>query len=352
MGAAQEAEAQLLVQIRGYAGGNLPNFFPPNPLYASKKEAKRAAYQAFVREMVRRYKSRVSYWQIENEVIVPTFWSSTLEEYVEVLQIAYRAIKEEDSRARVLIAGYPAGLHIEWVATDPTTALQKQWIKDHIVNLQFLLEKARDAYDILDLHLYESPQYMPARVDYFRAQMVSLGYPTLKPIWVTETGGPDTRLPYGDLTPRSADLGYRALPPEVQASEVVQRFVLALAAGVERVFWHALAGAKAPGDVWAGMNLIWGQERRPALYTYQLMVRKLEGFKGVERLALGQGVSAFRFSKPSGDVFVIWADKDRVVNLPGTWRSITITDIAGNMRQASPFQLAVGANPIFVEASP
>ena len=178
-------DVSLLLQLRGYTGGNTA--FPKNPLYTSSASDRRSGYERFVRETVRRYRSTVRTWQIENEVTARTFWDGSIEEYTDVLHVAYRAIKEEDPGAQVLLAGIAAEQPVEWMATDPTAAARLRWVTDSLAELDLLLRRSSGAYDILDAHVYRGPETIPARIEYLRARMGAFG--DRKPIWVTETGG-------------------------------------------------------------------------------------------------------------------------------------------------------------------
>lgn len=168
-----------------------------------------------------------------------------------------------------------------------------------------------------------------------------------KPIWVTETGGPDTARGGGD--PRYF---YAEPPPEAYPAEVVKRYALALAAGAERVSWLNLwQPGGQQGTRFEQMALNHDQERAPAFHTYQLMVRQLQGFTAVENLDLGAGISAYRFSRPSDDVYVLWADKEAVVKMPISPGRVTVTSTVGTSVEANSESLSVTTGPVFVEAT-
>lgn len=343
---AREAGIELLINVRGYTGAGWPGYV--RELYVADRAEKLAAYERFLRELVRRYKGQIRYWQIENEVEWQDWWRGTMDEYVLVLGAAYRTIKNEDTTSQVLIAGCPTAPFFLADLSNPLNPVSDlAWVRNYFERLRFILDRGRQYFDILDVHLYGKPERMTERIDFFRQQMRSFGYQ--KPIWLTETGGPDMR-------EGVADSGkWEQLPPgdtDTQAREVPKRYALALAAGVDRIFWHSLTQQDVPTqNVWSGMALVRGKQRRPAFSAYQLMVQKLEGFTAVERLDLAVGVWAFRFAKPPSEVYVVWADSARVVSLPATSKSIIVTDIFGKTLQASPSQLSVTETPVFVEAA-
>jgi hypothetical protein len=346
---AAEADVELVVTVTGYA----PGIFSPgnpalsggriaNPWYFSvSPEAKLRGYENFLREMVRRYRGKVRYWQIDNEVTLKSFWDAPLEDYIVVLQTAYTTIKGEDPESRVLLAGF---------ATDAVLPPEQ---------VQLLLEQGRGYFDILDVHIYKPPETadtttMKTTIAFFYEQMQRAGYE--RPLWITETGAPHPCMYRSETEP----------PPEMQASEVVKRYAAALSAGAERVFWFYLGGSIPPDElVWKciqpvrqpmqnfrHMALVRNGERRLAFTTYQVMVSKLEGFTALSPLDLAKGVSAYRFQKPSGDVFVLWADRDTVVSLPVGATMVKVTDIYGRMEEMKSTQIPLTKLPIFVEEIP
>jgi hypothetical protein len=324
--AAEASKIELVLQINGFSPD--PRRTNVRNLYPAGGEDKLRAYENFIRELVRRFRGRVHYWQIENEVAQPQYWAGSLDQYVTVLQRAYRAIKSEDQGATVLIAGLAGS--------------------EDQAKTRSLLEGGRDYFDVLDAHLYFPPEDLPGRIAALKAEMKRLGYE--KPIWVTETGGP---IP---CTLRSA----QEPPPEIQSAEIVKRYAELLASGVARVFWFGLERATPP-PAWGCtpgsesnfdfMMLVRGQQRRPAFATYQLMVQKLGGFTSAERMNLGQGITAFRFSLSGGPEIVLWADKDRTASLAATSATVGLTNVSGATRRIDPKAIPVSTSPVFIDGA-
>ena len=116
----------------------------------------------YCKQMVRLYKDNVMAWEIENE---PNAGSCgiTPEEYVEMLKVAYKAIKEEDPKAVVV------GL----CGINPV-----QWTTD-----VFKAGGAKD-FDVLSLHMYGAPQIAIEKV----AELLLKYRGERVPIWNTESG--------------------------------------------------------------------------------------------------------------------------------------------------------------------
>lgn len=217
-------------------------------------------YYAFVRRVVEHCAGRVRYFQADTEPSNRFFWAGTAEEYAAEQRIFYRAVKDADPKAVVVLGGSD-GLF------DPTG---QDPLPNQQANLAFLdtvLRDANGAYDMADLHLYADPYTIPARVAWLRAHIRANGGD--RPIMTTETSGPGFFEFKGNRRYAAAFFGPGAgpdairklrqsldtLPPEarmfldtpgspanrhllrVQIEDLVIRNVLALSAGVERIAW-------------------------------------------------------------------------------------------------------------------
>jgi hypothetical protein len=110
---------------------------------------------------------------------------------------------------------------------------------------------------------------------------------------------------------------------------------------------------------------------RPAYHALALAIEKTEGFTSVKRLALGEGVWAYRYERPKGPAWVLWYD-DGALHLPDdppptctvelpvdaaqarvTW---TPTEVGEESRRSEKIaasggtlSVAIDATPVFVE---
>lgn len=291
-------------KAEGELGVNLANR-PPSSIPGNMRD-----YTAFLDAIVNRYKDRVKYWQIENEVYgasprisgcppANAFWLGTKEEYVELLKVGYNKIKEADSIATVF-------------ASSKAFAKGNSELSDFY---KFVLDKGRSYSDVWDLHLYWNYTVDRQRINSLKSEMNRLGY--LKPIWVTESGEIDidyheTR---GNNFISSFD-GPREL--KLQAEELVKRHTIDFSGGVEKVFSLRLTSY---GDNellktnWNHMGFTFdaaGIQKKPAYYTYKVLIQKLGGFSVVQKIADGQ----YKFTIDNKPVFVLWSDLgDKKVNL-------------------------------------
>jgi hypothetical protein len=366
----------ILVTIRARAPWATRAGRGPRGQQATSPPADLQDYYQFVNAAVKRARGRVHYWQIENEVQYQVFWQGTPEQYLELLRTGYRAVKDADPSAQVVLAGIG---DVAWLTPmlrdevlvgkgDQALTQYNEWAtgnnspqaKQRPANSQQLLTGVRrydkmsnfthrllqaDAarfFDVVDLHAYHPYTLIPAGVRWAQAVMAKQGYS--KPIWITETSGPN----YPEMWPSEKE-GERR-----ETEEVVKRYVLAIAAGAQRVFWYVLQTPphQAQGK-WSHTGLLRPDgSKRPAYSTLGLMIGKLDGAREVRTLNAGAGAQVFEFVRPEGSVYVLWADGGATTRIPTGPGQVEITDALGNRTtrdsQGNELELTVSSLPVFV----
>jgi hypothetical protein len=337
---------------------------PPSPA----KDA--ADYYQFVFELVKHCRGRVRFWQNDCEPNNPVFWNGTREQFVAQSRIFYRAVKDADPDAIVLIGGYdglfvPPGLTS--VDGHPCRPFPHQ--STGLAFFEYVLDEARDSFDLFDLRLYGDPYTIPARVNYIRSRMQAYGYE--KPIVCTEYGGPNffelpenrqyiefvstwsqavttpgtDPLSSGDqhsmnkieelylgmpsLAPQT-QMFMQGCPPEldakyqrIQSRSLVMRNLLGLAANVKAmIYWDLL---NTPGRRDDLMNLMYGKiglfntdglnigARTLTGEVYERMAHALAGVRSVTRLTVPDQPALYLFAvEYGGDQrgFVVWERRD------------------------------------------
>ena len=124
----------------------------------------------YVRAIAARYKGKIAYYEIWNEVNFSVTWTGTAEEIVSLQQAAFTAIKSIDPDAQVISANLAAS--------------------SGIPRLRQLLELGyANSADIIGYHFYVSPGPPEAIAPLVSkvSSLLSL-YGVQKPIWNTETG--------------------------------------------------------------------------------------------------------------------------------------------------------------------
>jgi GH35 family endo-1,4-beta-xylanase len=106
-------------------------------------------YENFISTVVSRYKGKVKYWQIENEIgdnpdIPSKFWAGSKEDYLELLKHAYKAIKRADPYARVVLQGFSNEMFKRIYEGN----------KEAENFFLFFMSECRDYFDVIDFHQY------------------------------------------------------------------------------------------------------------------------------------------------------------------------------------------------------
>lgn len=99
------------------------------------------AFEKYVETTVKHYKGRIKYWEVYNEVnfhppAPPASFSGSTEDYLELLKIVYKKVKEIDPSIKVLISGF---------STPPA---------DQKMPIDLLKKGAGDYFDIFNFHGY------------------------------------------------------------------------------------------------------------------------------------------------------------------------------------------------------
>ncbi|MCC7368041.1 MAG: hypothetical protein IT306_06440 [Chloroflexi bacterium] len=250
----------------------------------------------FMRLMAQHYKGRIDTWIIWNEVDIShgqwATWNGSLEEYVQLQKVAYKAIKAGNPNATVLPFGaawwYDYGATIsrmlDLLKADPEAAANNYY------------------FDAANLHLYSRAADIPRIVGWYRAEMAARGMMS-KPIWIGETNA----IPYDDAIWRAPKANFRASMDE-QASYIIQAFATYVGLGVERIGVNRTIDGtdfEAGGEPFGLLRN--DGSTRPAFTSYQVATRY---FAGVHNASLTQdaasGVTRVVMQRAGERVTVLW----------------------------------------------
>lgn len=307
------------------------------------------AWDRLVEELSEKYKGQIAVYQIENEVDTAEFWNGTVDEYVALVERTARIIRRVDPQARVALSGLTG-------AWDESSNQLARGTK-----IAEIVRKSASHVDIVDIHLYWDYRLIEPRIRYLRTL-------TDKPIWCTETGGPDIRDYEGadqyrlmrqrmaqgegmddafevlrEINPDSIWLDPVKLAA-VQADEVIRRFVVAFGAGVERVFWFInqdMNREANPHFYWMGLTK--SGKPKPAFHAYAMMTEQMGDFTELRKIDLGPGVWAYRFKVDGETRYVLWSDRgEREVSFEPFHSSLR----AVRLNVASLQQVEVKSEPV------
>jgi hypothetical protein len=324
------------------------------------------AYQAFVRDVVDRYRPLgVRRYAIENEVNARNFWAGTPAEYEQLLRLGSQAVHAVDPGAQVLDSGIASPVYGTAIAarlleqgrdTEAVAAYQRYYarrgsqyppvrtaedlggvlrrdlVRRGLDYLEVTQRLAREeAFDVYQLHFYEPWDNVPALLDYLRQTR-----PTTMPVEAWEVGmfwrgGPDQQ----------------RNDQRLRAGEAVKVVSLLLAGGVRRVTWLP-TGAHDEGDGEGELHfglLDGAGTPRPAGEAVRRLAASAAGttWKGV---AAGQ-TSGAAFGKAGETTLVVWSDQGAVLRGAAPSKA-TASTLGGASVPWGADGLRLGAEPVLI----
>jgi hypothetical protein len=324
------------------------------------------AYQAFVRDVVERYRPLgVRAYAIENEVNARNFWAGTPAEYEELLRLGSRAVHAADPRTQVLDSGIASPIYGTAIAArlleqgrdgeavaayqryyarrgsqyrpvetveDLRTVLQRDLVRRGLDYLAATQRLARErVFDVYQLHFYEPWDNVPALLDYLHQTL-----PSTMPVEAWEVGmfwrdGPDQQ----------------RNDQRLRAGEAVKVVSLLLAGGVRRVTWLPTgAHDEGDGDGELHFGLLDGEGTlRPAGEAVRRLAASAAGttWKGV---AAGQ-TSGVAFGKGGKTTLVVWSDQGAVLRGAAP-SNATASTLGGAPVPWDADGLRLGAEPVLI----
>ena len=290
----------------GPAGPEPFNSFPPRnldqPVFVDGQINPQNYWGYYVYSVTRHFDDQtdpslqVNAWEIWNEVESSYFWSGSVQDYCQLLQVAYKAVKGEDGAtggnpdATVLFSG----LHY-WA--NPGMYAQ---VLDCLAQADPGGQEHNYFYDVMSVHFYSRSDNAYDMVNVIRGEMAARDMGD-HPIWLTETGAPI----YGDASPGRQPLekGDNFLSIDEEAAYTIQAFANALAAGVERTYFFRANDA----DMLEPHGLIRNDQTvRPAYVAYQVAAQYLQGENQVTRVPTDEAVRVSLWGTPLGKVSVLW----------------------------------------------
>ena len=290
-----------------------------------------ADFENYVYQTVNQYKDTIRYWEIWNEADI-AFWHGTDEEYIQLMQAAYRGAKRADPTCLISMTGlaYPF----------PQKSRTGRLVDGRLF-LEKCLRLAKNEFDIINFHSYGGIKPLQRKLEEVATLQKEFG--TNKPVWITETGMPTHLNGYTE---------------EQQARYVVLGHTLSFAGGVDKVFWHCFYDwGLDPNYHEHHFGLIhYDYSPKPAFMAYCAMTQNLAGARAQEQVTAIPGVCGVLFERNERPVSVLWSEaesRDVLVKLDAD--SYRLTDMMGNARShAAPSGLArleLTENPVYLEGA-
>lgn len=233
-------------------------------------------------------------------------FEGSLDDYYQLLKVAYLALKEGNPQAEVLLAGttYWHDLNegrrlyldrlLERITSDPEAAARGYY------------------FDVASLHIYFRTETVYDIVQQTRQLLDQYGLKD-KRIWINETNAGPTDDPLWPVVRPQYQINL-----EQQAAFIVQAAALGLAGGAERIAVYKFYDWNLPpGDESFGL-LRQDGSRRPAFDTWQTVVQQ---FKGVQQAKFVRTANTDAVRVKLADesfLYVLWARTANNVNLMAT----------------------------------
>ncbi len=289
-------------------------------------------FATYVRHTVKHYQKRLSVWEILNEPIytsyaLPRTKGYQVTDYVRLLRVAYKAIKEAD----------PTALVIGGIAGSPTTYTR-----------EFIDANGLDYVDVLNLHTYPglmAPDAYEEPLQKLRDRMRSAGRDI--PIWFTEGAY------YADDDKPSEPYSSNWLKPvdsEAEAAEWQVKFnTLLLAYGAEKIIYHSGTPGSLNNESLSGIFFEWAGAPRKMLVTQSAMANLLAPpIRSLGPIESPKTFKAYGFESLDRTVIVVWTNEDTdsmSISVPENWKTI---DIQGN--ELNYNKVAVTERPVYFVA--
>jgi hypothetical protein len=347
-------ERNVMVTVRAIREGERPTPGKRNQVVAATLPRDLEAYHDFLYEFAKRGRGVVDCWQIENEQDSAHWWNGSAQEYLQLLQVAHRAIRAADPGAKIALGGFTSEI-LTIAALDAKGESREEIARQlgrrgkiepeqiaaaraNVAKVEAILAGAKDLVDVVDVHLYNDYQSIPARVAWVKGRMQASGYD--KPIWATEIGGPDIL-----VTPYSE---------QAQAEELVKRMTLTLASGVEKAFWLGLTEMETQGERFNHLGLVKRSgEVKPAFQAYRAMIRALNGIDYESSIPISGG-SGFRFGRGEKVAWVLWAQREARVALETQAPKVRVAQLTGTRTVEATrgvVTLSLTSSPMLVTAA-
>lgn len=344
--AADQCDREIVALLKvtpEWATDGVPAVGVPNGLYLPHDDPDNV-WAAFVHRAADYYRSRgVRHFIIWNEpdISSDTYgyeFAGTLEDYAQMLKVAYLAAKDANPAAVIHLAGTTY-----WHDVNEGREPFFTRLVDHLMTLPDAAEHGY-YFDVLSLHIYFRTDSVYDIVAEMRAMLDERGL-TDKRIWINETNAAPTDDPAWMVERPQFNLDL-----DHQAAFLVQAAALGLSAGAERIAAYKLYDQSLPpGGESFGLLSPPDASPRPAYYAWRMVSQHFRQVISAE-LSRNDAYSAVRLVRRDGQMLqVLWANEAEnvAVTVGATAEKAYLFDHRGNMTVVRPvngvYNLTLGA---------
>ena len=280
-------------------------------------------YEIKLKELVKKYKNEIKYWEADTEPSGVSGWGNYPEKYADFLKITYKAIKEECTDCKIVFGGMVGDFLM---------------ISENSKEAKFLDSvlkagggKYFDVFEFKQHHnsIKDYPKLIKNKMEIYGRVLAkySLDIKTM-PVFIETAvydGAPED--PFAKLPSQSE---------KEQARGEIISYIYAFAQGIDKVFRNQII-ENAPNKIvkMSGVFEYYGLINNPsndgkshkklAYYTYKKMTETLEGsdWNNIQTVQESDGVYIYKFQKGSKKIWVAWNDNSAS-------KTITISGITSN----------------------
>lgn len=262
------------------------------------------AWRNYAKTIAQRYKGKIRYWEIWNEPDLSGFGSFTAEEYIKMMQVAYKAIKAVDPQAHVMTGGFAT-------LSDHPSRKDKQFHEK-------VLRQAKGSFDVHAYHEHCDFTNYAQRVD-------EKFIPLRRATGVTVPW-------YANETAISSMDGAEAF----QAETLYKKLLFAWARGAIGYTWYDLRNdGFDPKDSESNFGMLTNDfYPKPVYSVYNALVTWFNGTKFERQFDLGANLWAFVFKGQDRLIIPCWNDTagaaTRHIVIKTDARKAEQVDIMGN----------------------
>jgi hypothetical protein len=273
-------------------------------------------WRAFVRTVATRYKGRIHAYEIWNEPNVRKFWTGSLDQLVTLTREASVIIHSIDPQALVVsppATGFPG---VKW--------------------LPEFLSKAGQYVDVVGYHFYVTPREPEIMLPLIAAieRIMAANGAGSKPLWCTELGW---------LPP------FRADSDELAAAFLARSYLLAWAAGVQRLYWFSWDAHKGLGLETTEQD---SQTLRPAGRAFNIIQEWLVGKRVDWCNADEENNWKCQLSQSGKLEWIVWNPSGtKTFAVPNAWHARSSTSLFDTKRKLTAPTIDAGPVPVLIATS-